>query len=55
MVLYCALARETASLSGQLFRFGRKFWSGESLLRDDLAREVWTLSETLVGLTPDAE
>jgi hypothetical protein len=50
MILYCALAKEAESCSGQLFRFGRRFWSGETLVQDKLAKDVWTHSEKLVGL-----
>ncbi len=54
-ILYSALAKEMASCCGQLFRFGSRFWAGESLLRDDkLAKDVWNLSKKLVGLVFDS-
>lgn len=52
MILYCALAEalESERMSGGLFRFGGKFWSGETLLKQNqkFSKELWAFSEKLV-------
>jgi len=50
VILYCALAKELSSSSGKMYRFGRKFTSIEPLLKDQLAKDLFDISERLVGL-----